>query len=177
MALPSKITAGATFEYVVSFSDYPSGSCTAKLLLTDGTNEIEVDATAEPDDSFTFREEAAQTTAWTVAEYSYSIVVTCGSDVTVAASGNTEVVALNNQNPNALQIATANLKSAESELQERITGSPVEYSIQGGLGNRSLKRMTTEELMKAISYWRSRVNQLKNRELKGRSQFLYARIR
>jgi hypothetical protein len=97
--------------------------------------------------------------------------------VSIAESGSVDIVALNNQNPQAVKIAKDNLKSAEAELQARITGRAVEYSIQGGLGNRSLKKMTTDELMKAISYWRNRLNQLQAKEMKGRNQFLYARIR
>ena len=175
MPIPHQITKGISFVAEFQFAKYPPGDYTASLELAQALGST-ITITGIPDgDGFKFHASPSETGDWAGGAYVWGVKVSDGTDIFLAAQGITTVS--NFAEPDDLLGARAKLESAEQELEARVKGKAINYSIQGGLGSRQLQRMSTEELMQAIQYYRRLVNEIVSKQSKGRSTQYYARIR
>jgi len=176
MAEPEKVRAGSTVQWSRTASDYSDASWTGKYTLNaEGLPEIEI-STTNDEGTFTVDAKPTETTNWNAAQYAWVFQVTDGTDIHIVDTGTIEVIALTATGDDLLD-AQSYLSAAETELAARASGKPSSYSI----ADRSLTRASSDELMAIISYWRRRVNELKNERAvergRGNRRMTYARFR
>lgn len=151
---PTQIRAGTTVKWERTASDYQDGWTGVYKLNAAGLAEIEI-ATTRTGEVYSVDQKPNVTDLWAAGSYTWAFIVTDGTDKFVVASGFINIIAFN-ATGNPLADAKGYLDQAEQELAERTTGKPSSYSIK----DRSLTRMSADELMRSISYWRNRVNTL-----------------
>jgi len=153
--VPKQISAGDTFKWTVSFSDYPaSDGWTLAYAFRNATQKIDISATPNGD-SFDVLVAAATTAAYVAGDYSWSAFAEKGSERYTADSGRITIL------PNLEVDAPVDARSFNRKMLDAINAT-----LQGGsssvvaeytIGNRSIKYLTQDELQSAKRLYEQRV--------------------
>ena len=161
MNAPKEITAGFTYEWQESFSQYPASTygLTATFILnTYGNTRITVTAVASGD-SFTLTIPAATSANFTAGNYKLYLFVTLGAAKYLV--GNQDVVI--KANPLTATGDTRShiqkvLDAIEAVLENRATQEYQSMSINGY----SITQMSPQELLKLRSYYKNELRKANN---------------
>lgn len=173
---PTQIRAGTTIKWERTESEYQDGWTGAYKLNAAALAQITI-PTTRSGAVYTVDQKPNVTDVYAAGAYTWIFSVTDGTDTFIADSGFISIIAFN-ATGNPLADAQKYLDQAEQELAERTTGKPSSYSIK----DRSLTRMSADELIRAVSYWRQRVNILEAKTERERCRtstrrITYARFR
>lgn len=157
---PLTLRAGLTWKWRREdlASDYPATSWTLKYWLKKtGATGANFSITASADGSnFDVTVPASTTSGYTAGRYTWSAQVTGGSSEAYEVdTGSLEILPRYDQAANLDDRTHARkvLEAIEAVIENRATLDQQEYTI----GNRSLKRMTVEELMRFRQLYRNEV--------------------
>lgn len=156
MAVPSEVYQGINFVAEVDCTKYPSSDYTGKLTLSKaGESNIVITGNAASNgNAHEFSATAATTATWPAGAWSWTATAELGANAYLITTGTLTISALNGQT-NALMDAKAALAEAEVELRAaQVRASS--YSIK----DRSLSRVSLNDLRGVVDYWRNRVKQL-----------------
>lgn len=139
-----KIQAGDTFEYTVTFDDYPAGAGWSCIMLLRGAGAYSISSTAEGD-SFVLAATAAATGAYTAGDYEYFIYVSKSPDRFLVEKGSVEILAdftaTTTYDPRSW--ARITLEALEAVIQGRATKDQMSYEIAG----RKLEKIPIPDLI------------------------------
>lgn len=143
--LPAKISAGLTFDRLVTLTEYPATSWALSVLLR-GPSVINLAGVAEGS-QFRINVPGATTSPWTAGGYSYSARVTLAGDVREVQTGRIEIIAdlanviagtdVRSQNRRTLDAINAVLEKRASQDQQKYV-----------INNRELWRTPIADLLK-----------------------------
>lgn len=155
---PEQIRAGDTVKVKRSDigTDYPNSTFTAKFQargLGQHSQTFSVTATADGSDYlFTFT--ATATASYTVDDYRFIVTVESGSDRVTVDEGTIKILSdLPNANVEQRTHAQIVLDKIETLLQGKADSDVANYSIN----NRSLTKMSPDELLKWRDYYKAEV--------------------
>lgn len=143
---PAEFRAGITLAWTRELPDYPASTWTLKYwfkqLAASGA-KFSIQASASGD-LHAVSVAAATTASYTAGNYSWSAMVTSGSEVYEVDSGTTRILPVYNTDTAVDDRSHARkvLAAIEAVIENRATLDQQEYTI----GTRSLKRMTVAEL-------------------------------
>ncbi|MGN6657562.1 MAG: hypothetical protein ACTHKN_01095 [Achromobacter mucicolens] len=153
-ALPASVTAGLTFQAVLSLPDYPAPDWSVSAILR-GPQSIDLDATPQGTDHV-LNVAAATTTGWAAGVYWYSLRATNGSQVLEAESGRIEILAdlaaVSGTFDGRTEAERA-LAAIDAVLSKRATQDQQRYTIN----NRELWRTPIADLIKLRAFYAARV--------------------
>lgn len=155
---PAELRAGLTWQWRrEDLTDYPASTWTLKYwfkLLTSSSANFSITATADGD-AFEVTQAASTSQSYTAGDYSWVAVVTSGSEAFEVDRGVLKVLPRYDQAASLDDRSHARtmLDAIEALLENRATLDQQEYTIN----NRSLKRLTVEELTKWRNYYRAEV--------------------
>lgn len=161
---PLELRAGTTWVWTRSLSDYPASTWTLKYWFkkrgSSGAN-FSIQATADGD-THSVSVSATTTAAYTAGTYDWVAQVSSGGEVYDVDRGSLVLQPRYDQAANLDDRTHAQkmLDAIEALLENRSTLDQQEYTIN----NRSLKRLTVEELMKWRDYYRAQVFAAKSNE-------------
>jgi hypothetical protein len=165
MSEPQTVRAGTTVQWTRALPDYDAGTWTASYRLNAANLPTITITTTGSGTIHSVDAKPATTELWAAGTYVWFLEVTDGTDVFQLDTGTIEVVA-KNATGSYLADAKSNLETAEAAYQARVNGGASSYSIK----DRSLTRMSADELLKAIDYWRRRVSTLTDAERRRKGQ-------
>lgn len=167
MSLPTTITAGDTFSYVVTSATYTNSDGYTVYLKLRGAGSIDLTGTATTDSEFTITETAANTANWTAGFYKYVIYASDGTNEYTLDTGTTEVTLRADLDPTTdiRSHAQKVLDAIEAVIEGRASTDQQSYTING----RSLTRMTVDDLLKFRRLYKQEV---KKEQGKYRSKLL-----
>lgn len=173
-SVPSSITAGDSFSWLTSISDYPASDGWSLLfVIINAASKISLTSTAESDDHL-ISIAAAVSAEYLAGDYKYSCYVTDGTDRYSVASGDITILPdLSEQSTyDGRSLAEVCLENIEAVLQNKATQDNMSYSI----GGRSLSKYSWEELISARNYFRTEANAAK-RKASGKAQTNLIKLR
>lgn len=145
--LPKKITAGNTLSAVIPLSSYPaSAGWSLSFVLLNSSDKITIDSTAEGG-THVINILGSTTAGYAAGEYTYTALVSDGTDRHTVGSGDVEVL----PDPTALESHDGRshakkMVDALEDLEQGAASSDIAaYSIAG----RSITKLTPEERV----YW------------------------
>lgn len=156
--LPDKISAGLTFDRLLTFTAYPAPAWVVTVLLR-GKSSIDLEAVADGS-QHRLRADAATTGQWAPGDYWYSIRATDGDDVVEIEQGHVAILPDMASAPvgydgrTQAQIA---LEAIDAVIAKRATLDQERYRIN----NRELYRTPIADLLKLRSYYAEQVNREK----------------
>jgi len=154
---PDALRAGMTWAWTRELTDYPAGTWTLtywfKQLAASGAKFSAVATASGSTHSVSVA--AATTAAYTAGEYSWVAVVASGAEVYEVDRGTLTLLPKYNADAalDDRSHARVVLDAIEAVIENRATLDQQEYTI----GNRSLKRMSVDELMKFRDKYRAEV--------------------
>lgn len=152
--IPDKISAGLTFDRLLTLTAYPAPDWSVSMLLR-GKSSIDLDSVADGS-QHRLRVGAAVTGQWQPGDYWYSIRATNGVDVVEIEQGHVSVMpdlanaAEGYDGRTKLQIA---LEAIDAVISKRATMDQERYRIN----NRELYRTPIADLLKLRSYYAEQV--------------------
>jgi hypothetical protein len=156
--LPEKISAGFTFDRLLTLTGYPAPDWTVTLLLR-GPSAIDLTATAEGT-QHRLHAAAATTAAWAAGNYWFSLRATDGTDVVEIESAQLTIIpdlAAADEVYDGRSQAQIALEAIDAVLAKRATLDQERYRIN----NRELFRTPISDLLKMRSYYAALVRQEK----------------
>lgn len=145
---PTKVQSGDTVVWQRSLADYPaSAGWVLAYRLINSAGKIDLTATSSGD-TFTVTAAALDTAAWTAGEYDWVAFVTKAAERYTVGQGRITVLAnwaAAAAGVDTRTVARKMLDALEAVLQGRMAKADLEYQI----GNRRMKSMSHEELLKA----------------------------
>ena len=166
-SVPSSITAGNSFSWLTSLSDYPASSGWSLIVvLINATSKITLTSEASTDDHLV-SVSAATSAEYTAGKYKYTILVTDETYRYTVESGDIEVLPDPSTQTtfDGRTIAETCLENIEAVLEGKATQDNMSYSI----GGRSLSKYSWDELITARNYFQTEVNSAK-RKASGKTQ-------
>jgi len=152
--VPDDLIAGDSWQFDLSFGDYPAGSGWTATAYFRGAGMINVEATADGD-TFQFRATPSENAALVAGVYRYFIKVTDGTDTFTADQGEVEVLA------NAALASAAELQThAEKTLalvEALIEGRMVDGVEAAQIFGRNWQKVPMEQLLKVRAAYRAEV--------------------
>lgn len=148
--LPTKITAGLTFEARLALPAYPANLWTAQLMLR-GAKAITLTAVADGND-YVLRAPATETSGWPAGTYAYTLRVSSGGDVFEAGSGQITILPDLSTVPDGYDSQTEAqraLAAIDAVMAKRATLDQERYRIN----NRELYRTPIRDLIKLRSFY------------------------
>lgn len=152
--IPDKISAGLTFDRLLTFTAYPAPAWAVTVLLR-GKSSIDLEAVAEGS-QHRLRFEAAATAQWAPGDYWYSVRATNGADVVEIEQGNIVIVpdlASATEGYDGRSKAQIALEAIDAVIAKRATMDQERYRIN----NRELYRTPIADLLKLRSYYAEQV--------------------
>lgn len=161
---PSELRAGITWQWTRELADYPASSWTLKywFKMTGSTGaNFSITASASGD-TYSITSAAATTATLTAGDYTWTAIVTAGSEAREVDHGTFKLLPRYDAAANLddREHARIVLDAIEAVIEGRATTDQQEYAI----GNRSLKRMTAEDLLMFRDKYRAEVFALDNAE-------------
>lgn len=144
------ITAGNSVAWTISLDDYPaSDSWALSYILLNSTTKITISSSADGDDHAVDLA-AVTTAAYTAGEYEYTAMVTDGTDRYTVETGIITIM----PDPSALSTydGRSHAKKVLDALELLLEGKASDDAASYAIGNRSLTKMSPDELM----MWRDR---------------------
>lgn len=153
-SIPSQISAGLTFEAVLSVPEYPAPGWTLSLALR-GPASIDVDGAAEGAEH-RLAADAATTAGWVPGAYWYQLRATDGTDVQLVEEGQVRILedlAAAAAGFDGRSHAERVLEAIEAVIEGRASIDQQSYRIN----NRELTRTPIRDLMQLRSRYRAEV--------------------
>jgi hypothetical protein len=164
--LPQSITAGLTFERIVSLDCYPASEGWALTVALRGPAAINLTATVE-EGKHKLRANAETTAEWSAGRYSYSVRVTKDDDVFQVEAGSLQILPdLNAETAphDGRTHAEKVLEAIEAVIEKRATLDQERYRIN----DRELYRTPIADLLKLRDLYRAEVQREKSLERGGK---------
>lgn len=152
--IPDKISAGLTFDRLLTFTAYPAPTWVVAVLLR-GKSSIDMLAVAEGN-QHRLRVDATTTGQWLPGDYWYSIRATSGDDVVEIEQGHITVMpdmASAEPGYDGRTKAQIALEAIDAVIAKRATMDQERYRIN----NRELYRTPIADLLKLRSYYAEQV--------------------
>lgn len=153
-SIPSQISAGLTFEAVLSVPEYPAPGWALSLALR-GPASIDVDGTGESSEH-RIAADAATTSDWVPGAYWYQVRATDGTDVQLVEEGQVRILedlAAAAPGFDGRSHAEKVLEAIEAVIEGRASLDQSHYTIN----NRSLTRTPVADLLKLRNQYRAEV--------------------
>lgn len=167
--IPNQITAGLSFDLLLTLTCYPAPEWSATLILRGTADTITITSTAE-DTQHRLKQTATETGEWAAGTYSYALRVTDGTDVFESESGTLTIkpdigVITGDYDPRSHVRKT--LEAIEATIAGRATKDQERYRIN----NRELWRTAISELLKLRSVYQEELRR-EDAAASGRSALL-----
>ncbi len=152
--IPNKISAGLTFDRLLTFTAYPAQEWTVTVMLR-GKSSIDLVTTPEGN-QHRLRVEASETAAWLPGDYWYTVRATDGIDVQEVEQGSLTVLpdlSAAGEGFDGRSQALIALEAINAVLAKRATLDQERYRIN----NRELYRTSIADLLKLRNYYAEQV--------------------
>lgn len=158
---PFEAIIGTTWEWTRSFDDFPASTWTLTYTFINGSNKIQITASADGD-NYSVDVQPATTSSYTAGEYHWQAFVTDGTDTYKVDSGRLKVVdsyAANATLDDRTHVKKV-LDAIESVIENRATLDQQSYSIAG----RSLSLTPLSDLILLRDRYKSEYEKLLRQE-------------
>lgn len=158
MATLKTFRKGDSFSLEFDLADYPASEGWQLSYKLRGASAIDIDATIE-DQKYLVNANPATTNTWAEGDYWAFAVVSLGGEIATVELGETKIL------PSLTGLTTldqrSHVKKVLDALDALLEGKATEDMAEMSIGNRSLKKMGPDELLK----WKKYYSELYRREL------------